>query len=157
MIRGGRFARTGLVLPIVLIALNTVYLSAALNIESQFSSGAGIGPRTVPILVSLCMYVALVVVLYGELRDDGASEPRGAVIRPALVVLATAGYIFLFRPLGYWIDTALYVAVLFGVFQFEIRRPHFFAGYVILVAVAFYGLFAGVFGVRLPPLPGGLG
>lgn len=157
MIRGGNFTRMGLVLPLMLIAFNTVYLSAAFDIRTQFTSGAGIGPRTVPILAALCMYVALLVVLVSELRDDRESEPRGAILRPGLVVLATAGYIFLFRPLGYWIDTALYVAALFAIFQFEIRRPLIFAGYVALVAVAFYGLFGGVFGVRLPPLPGGLG
>lgn len=157
MTKGGRFARMGVLLPLVLLALNTVYLSAAFDIRTQFSGGEGIGPRTIPILASLGMYVALLVVLVGELRNGSEPEPRGALLRPALVALATAGYIFFFQPLGYWIDTALYVAVLFGIFQFETRRPVFFVIHVALVALAFYGLFAGVFGVRLPPLPGVLG
>lgn len=154
MTKGGRFARMGVILPLVLLALNTVYLSAVFDIRTQFSSGDGIGPRTIPLLASLGMYVALLVVLVGELRNGSEPEPSGALLRPTLVALATAGYIYFFRPLGYWIDTALYVAVLFGIFQFEIRRPVFFALYVALVCLAFYGLFAGIFGVRLPPLPG---
>lgn len=158
MTKGGRFTRMGVLLPLFLMVLNTVYLSAAFDIRTQFSSGEGIGPRTIPILVSLAMYVALLVVLAGELRNtDEPEEAEGALLRPLLVALATGGYIFLFRPLGYWIDTGLYVAALFAIFQFELRRPHFFAFYLALVCLIFYGLFAGVFGVRLPQLPGGLG
>ena len=150
----GRFTRGGVLMPLFLLVLTTVYLAATFNIQSQFGDSAGIGPRTIPILAAILMYLSLLVVLVQELRGEQREAPAGTLLRPALVVVATGAYIFVFRPLGYWPATALYVAALFLVFQFETKRPLWFALYVALVTVAFYGLFAGVFGVRLPPVLG---
>ena len=150
----GRFTRGGVLMPLFLMVLTTVYLAAAFDIRSQFADSAGIGPRTIPILAAILMYVSLLVVLVQELRGEPREASAGTLIRPALVVVATAVYIFVFQPLGYWPATALYVAALFLVFQFETRRPLWFALHVALVTIAFYGLFAGVFGVRLPPMLG---
>lgn len=152
-----RFTRGGVLMPLILLILTTVYLAAAFDIRSQFGDQGGVGPRTIPILASILMYISLLVVLVQELRGDVVETNGGSLIRPALVVVATGVYIVAFRPLGYWLATALYVAALFLVFQFEIRRPLWFAAYVALVSVAFYGLFGMVFGVRLPPVLGVLG
>ena len=153
----GRLPRGGVIVPLFLMVLTTVYLAEAVGIRSQFGGEGGIGPRTIPILAAILMYVSLLVVLVQELRGEGGEASDGGLIRPALVVLATGVYIFIFRPLGYWPATALYVAALFFVFQFETKRPLWFTLYVALVTIAFYGLFAGVFGVRLPPVLGTFG
>ncbi|PZX11207.1 tripartite tricarboxylate transporter TctB family protein [Palleronia aestuarii] len=155
----GRFTRGGIVFPLALIVVTTIYLAAAFDIRTQFSAAGDIGPQTIPVLTATLMYVALLVVLIQEIRNppDGEDEENsGSLLRPALVVLATAGYIALFRPLGYSLSTLFFVAALFLVFEFETRRPVRFALYALAVTAVFYGLFALVFGVRLPTLTEGL-
>jgi len=152
-----RFLRAGILFPLVLIIVTTIYLGAALGIESQFSSPEEISPRAIPMLTAWLMYLALLVVLFQELRSgpgDADQPDGGSFLRPALVLVATAAYILLFRPLGYSLSTVLFVGALFIVFGFETHRPLRFALYAIAVTATFYGLFAFVFGVRLPAIPG---
>lgn len=151
--RGGRLGSLAVLLPVFLMVLTTVYLAEALTIRTQMGGGAVVGPRFMPILTACLMYAALLVVLVGELRGDPQERSAGSLVRPALVVLATGLYIAVFRPLGYVLSTALFVAALFLIFDFEKRRPVFFAFYVAAVTAVFYGLYAGAFGVRLPALP----
>lgn len=152
------FLRGAILFPLGLMVVTTIYLAAAFDIASPFSAPGEISPRGIPILMAILMYVALLVVLVQEIRapatDLPDQSPDDSVLRPALVVLATAGYILLFRPLGYSISTLFFVAALFCTFGFETRRPVRFALYAIGVTAVFYGLFALVFGVRLPTLPG---
>lgn len=150
-----KFFRVNVLLPVFLLAVTTVYLAAAFDIRTQFAGDGAMGPRSIPILAALLMYGALAVVLWMEVRTPTDDGPITDMIRPALVVLATAGYIFLFRPLGYVLATLLFVTVLFLIFKLETRRPHVFALYAIGVTAIFYGLFSGIFGVRLPTLTGG--
>lgn len=150
-----RFRRSAVLFPVFLLILTTIYLAEALSIRSQFGGDTIVGPRFMPILMAIIMYVALVVVLVGELRQDEAASSSGSFLRPLLVVVATGIYIAVFRPLGYVPATLGFVVALFLIFEFEKRRPAFFALYVIAVTAIFYGLFAGIFGVRLPPMLGG--
>ncbi|MBS9404375.1 tripartite tricarboxylate transporter TctB family protein [Halomonas sp. TRM85114] len=150
-----RFRKSAVLFPVFLLILTTIYLAEALSIRSQFGGDTIVGPRFMPILMAIIMYVALIVVLVGELRRDEESASSGSFLRPLLVVVATGIYIALFRPLGYVPATLGFVIALFLIFDFERRRPAFFAFYVIAVTALFYGLFAGVFGVRLPPVLGG--
>ena len=150
-----RFRRSAVQFPVFLLILTTIYLAEALSIRSQFGGDTIVGPRFMPILIAIIMYVALVVVLVGEWRQDAKTSASGSLIRPLLVVVATGIYIAVFRPLGYVPATLSFVVALFLIFDFERRRPAFFAFYVIAVTAIFYGLFAGIFGVRLPPMLGG--
>ncbi|KMK68954.1 tripartite tricarboxylate transporter TctB family protein [Puniceibacterium sp. IMCC21224] len=152
-----RFMRAGILFPLVLIVVTTIYMGAAFGIRSQFSTAGEISPRAIPMLTAGMMYLALMVVLIQELRsgpDETVETSGGAFLRPALVLGATAAYILLFRPLGYSLSTLLFVGALFLVFGFETRRPLRFTLYAITVTVVFYGLFAFIFGVRLPAFPG---
>ena len=154
----GRFARGGIVFPLVLIVVTTIYLAAAVDISAQFSAAGDVGPRTIPVLAAVLMYAALLVVLIQEIRnppEPANEEAAGSLLRPLLVVIATGAYIALFRPLGYGLSTLLFVAALFVTFGFETHRPLRFAIYAIAVTAVFYGLFAVIFGVRLPSLIGG--
>lgn len=153
------FLRLGVIFPLVLLVVTTIYFAASFSIHAQFTPEGEMGPQHIPMLVSGLMYVALLIVLVQELRQPSgvAETDEGAsLLRPALVVIATAAYIWLFRPLGYAMSTALFVATLFVVFKFETRRPLFFALYVVGVVAVFYALFAVIFGVRLPTLIGDL-
>ncbi|SFE67603.1 tripartite tricarboxylate transporter TctB family protein [Roseivivax sediminis] len=154
----GRFARGGIVFPLVLIVVTTIYLAAAFDIRTQFSAAGDIGPRTIPVLAAVLMYAALLIVLVQEVRNPPEPEgdaDGGSLLRPVLVVVATGAYIALFRTLGYSLSTLLFVAALFLTFGFETRRPVRFALYAVAVTAVFYGLFAVIFGVRLPTLAGG--
>ncbi len=148
--------RTGVLLPFFFLIVTTVYLAAAFDIHSQFAGDGEMSPRSVPILTACLMYVALAVVFVGEFRKPTPDGPRSELLRPLLVVAATAGYIAIFRPLGYWLATLLFSSALLAIFQYQIRKPHLFALCAIGVTALFYGLFAGVFGVRLPTLTEGV-
>lgn len=147
--------RTGVPLPLFLLIVTTVYLAAAFDIHSQFAGSGEMSPRSVPILTAILMYVALAVVFVGEFRKPTADGNPREMIRPLVVIVATAGYIALFRPLGYWLATLIFSSALFLIFRFELKRPHMFALYAVGVTALFYGLFAGIFGVRLPTLTEG--
>lgn len=147
--------RTGVLLPLFLLIITTVYLAAAFDIRSQFATPGEMSPRSVPILTAGLMYVALAAVLIGEFRKPTPDGDPGELLRPLLVLLATSGYIALFRPVGYWIATLAFTSALFLIFRFKTRNPLMFAIYAIGVAAVFYGLFAGIFGVRLPTLTEG--
>ncbi len=159
MSRNAGFLRLGVVFPLMLMVLTTIYFAASFQIHAQFTPEGEMGPQHIPMLVSALMYIALFTVLIQELRTPcaiGETDEHASLLRPLLVVLATAVYIWLFRPLGYALSTALFVATLFIVFRFEIKRPLHFVFYVLAVVAVFYGLFAGIFHVRLPTLIGGL-
>ncbi|MET4102553.1 putative tricarboxylic transport membrane protein [Roseovarius sp. MBR-78] len=144
--------RTGVLLPLFFLIVTTVYLAAAFDIRSQFAAPGEMSPRSVPILMACLMYVALAGVFIGEFRKPTADGPVRELLRPLLVIVATSGYILLFRPLGYGLATLAFTSALFGIFHFHLRKPHLFAIYAVGVTAVFYGLFAGVFGVRLPTL-----
>ncbi|WP_323765766.1 tripartite tricarboxylate transporter TctB family protein [Marinovum sp.] len=151
--------RLGVAFPLVLLVLTTVYFAAAFDIRAQFTPEGEMGPQHIPMLVSGLMYAALLTVLVQELRRPATladTDEHADLLRPALVVVATAAYIWLFRPLGYALSTALFVTSLFVVFRFQTGRPVRMALSVVAVVAAFYGLFSGIFGVRLPTLIEGL-
>ena len=88
-----------------------------------------------------------------DVTPDDAAVEGGSLVRPALVVAATALYILAFRPVGYALSSALYVAALLVIFGFQTRRPLRLALATAGITILFFGLFAGIFGVRLPPFP----
>lgn len=138
-----------IVLPVVLLVLTTAYLLNALGITTAYDD-AGVGPSFFPVVLSVVMYAALLAVLFQAVR-----EPRGAAAPlrlkdPTKVVLLTAAYIALFRPLGYFIATTLYVWSLFLVFDFGSRNHFWRVAGAILIAIAAWLLFDVAFGVRLP-------
>lgn len=153
------FLRLGVIFPLVLLVLTTIYFAAAFDIRAQFTPEGEMGPQHIPMLFAGVMYAVLLVVLIQELRNPAtlSETDEGAdLLRPVFVVVATAAYIWLFRPLGYALSTGLFVAALFVIFRFQTGRPVFFACGVLGVVTVFYGLFAGIFGVRLPTLIGDL-
>ena len=142
------------VLPAVLLAGTTAYLVAALGITTAYEE-EGVGPSFFPIVIALVMCPALVLVLLDGLRAQRNTDPEPLRLKdPVKVVLLTGGYILLFRPLGYFLATTLYVYSLFFVFNFGagsfVRRVLT----AVVIALAFFLLFEAVFGVRLPKLFG---
>ncbi|UUP16777.1 tripartite tricarboxylate transporter TctB family protein [Nitratireductor thuwali] len=142
--------RSRLLLPVFLFLLTTIYVAATFQITPQFSEGL-VGPRFLPLLASLLMYVALAHIIWRDLASDETSE-AGSFLQPVAAVVATAVYIAVFKPLGYSLATLLYVLFLFHIFRYQQGRPVLRLLYAIAVAIVFYGLFALVFGVRLPTL-----
>jgi putative tricarboxylic transport membrane protein len=137
-------------LPVVLFVVTTAYLLNALQVTTAYDD-VGVGPTFFPVVLSVVMYCALAAVLFHALR-----APRGAAATPlrlkdpVKIVLLTAAYIALFRPLGYFISTTLYVWSLFLVFEFGSRNQIWKVVSAVLIAVAAWLLFDVAFGVRLP-------
>lgn len=155
-----RYLTMGVCVPIALMIVTTIYVVETFSIKAQVLGDGIVGPRTVPLLAALGMYISLAFVLVSELRKARATEPTGEglsfdLLRPALVIVATAVYIVIFRPFGYAIATTVYVAALFVIFGFQVGRPLWFVIYLAALVLGGYVLFAMVFGVRLPPLPWG--
>jgi len=136
-------------LPVVLFVVTTAYLINALQVTTAYDD-EGVGPTFFPVVLSVVMYCALAAVLFQALR-----APRGAATPlrlkdPVKIVLLTAAYIVLFRPLGYFIATTLYVWSLFLVFDFGSRNQIWKVASAVAIAVAAWLLFDVAFGVRLP-------
>lgn len=141
-----------IVLPVVLIVLTTVYLVGAFDIAAPYED-EGVGAAFFPIVLAIVMYAALAVVLVQGIRDAGVTAPT--ILRlgpPAKVVLLTAIYVALFRPIGYFASTIIYVYALFFVFNFGSANHLKRLAAAVAVAVAFFLLFETGFGVRLPTI-----
>lgn len=138
-----------------LMALTTIYLVAAFQIRVPFAEGLA-GPRFLPILASVIMYLALLRIIWRQSRQDGDTEPLRSLAAPAQVVGATGLYAALFEPLGYVVSTFLFTLALFRVFDFERNRPLVMVLYAAAVTLVFYLLFAVAFSIRLPLVPGAI-
>jgi putative tricarboxylic transport membrane protein len=137
-------------LPVVLFVVTTAYLINALQVTTAYDD-VGVGPTFFPVVLSVVMYCALAAVLFQALRfPRGAAATPLRLKDPVKIVLLTAAYIALFRPLGYFIATTLYVWSLFFVFEFGSRNQIWKIVSAILIAVAAWLLFDVAFGVRLP-------
>lgn len=138
--------------PISFLILTTVYVAAAFQIRPQFSEGL-VGPRFLPLLAAALMYGALFTIIWKERRQRTGGE-SGSLIQPAAIVVATAAYIGVFKWLGYSLSTFLFVFALFMLFSYQAGRPVRRVIDALAVTAVFYGLFAFVFGIRLPVFPG---
>lgn len=141
-----------IILPALLLAVTSVYLAAAFQVSSPFSTDL-VDASFMPKLVAGLMYVALLVVLRDALRrrrrakcEDGGSD----LADPLKVVALTLAYVAAFQPLGYALATVPYVFLLFHVFRFEDRSHLKRLAYAVVITAVFYGLFAGIFNIRLP-------
>ncbi|KFB09222.1 tripartite tricarboxylate transporter TctB family protein [Nitratireductor basaltis] len=137
--------------PIFLLVLTTVYVAATFQIRPQFSEGL-VGPRFLPFLAATLMYGALFTIIWKERRES--AEGNGSLMQPAAIVVATAAYIGVFKWLGYSLSTFLFVFALFMLFSYQAGRPVRRVIDALAVTAVFYGLFAFVFGIRLPVFPG---
>lgn len=143
-----------IVLPLVLIAATTVYLVGAFDIASPYDD-KGVGAGFFPVVLAVVMYAALAVVLFQGIQQVGVTEP--AVLRlgpPVKVVVLTTLYVAIFKQVGYFLSTTLYVWGLFFVFSFGTANHIKRIAVAVAVAVAFFLLFEVAFQVRLPTLWG---
>jgi putative tricarboxylic transport membrane protein len=107
-----------------LLVLNTGYFVQALSLPRPFLHGEP-GPAFVPFILSAILYLAAGRILYMAMRGIGditrGDEPLEAstLIKPFALVLATAGFIYAFEPLGYWLATLLYTFVVAMLFEYE--------------------------------------
>lgn len=144
-----------ILLPVVLLVATTTYLIGALRISSPYQD-AGAGPEFFPILLACIMYPALAFVLVDGVRARraGREAPPHRLKDPAKVVALTALYVALFRPLGYFVATTLYVLGLFFVFDPGTRSLLKRVLVAFAIALGGYLLFRKAFGVRLPTFLG---
>lgn len=138
-----------IVLPVVLFAVTTAYLLNALQVTTAYED-EGVGPSFFPVVLAVMMYGALAAVLIQGLRAPRDDAAPLRLKDPVKVVLLTAVYIALFRPLGYFIATTLYVWSLFFVFEFGSRSQVWKVVSAVLIAIAAWLLFDVAFGIRLP-------
>ncbi|MEJ8475874.1 tripartite tricarboxylate transporter TctB family protein [Roseibium algae] len=139
--------------PLFLMVLTTAYLVATYQIRVQFSEGL-VGPRFMPFLAAGLTYICLLRILWKETRNSDDVGQSQSLVRPAIVVVVTIGYVALFEMLGYAISTFIFSLCLFGVFGFERERPVFMLLYAAAVTFVFYLLFGVAFDIRLPVIPG---
>ncbi|NDW05956.1 tripartite tricarboxylate transporter TctB family protein [Jiella pacifica] len=144
-----------LVLPAVLFVVTTIYLYQAFQIHPQYDEGI-VGPRFLPIVVSIVMYAGLGFLVFDILRDRSPRPERAKLefrnFLPAVaVILATLVYIAVFETIGYVISTLIYVFALLFVFKFD-QNVLWRVIYSIVITAVFYILFHTLFDVRLPTL-----
>lgn len=111
-----------------LLVLNTGYFVQALTLPRPFQFGEP-GPAFLPLILSGILFVACGRILYMELRGiRGAGEGEEvtesvSIVKPIALVLVTAGFVYGFEPLGYWISTLLYTFFVAMLFEYERTSP----------------------------------
>ncbi|HET7410639.1 MAG TPA: tripartite tricarboxylate transporter TctB family protein [Paracoccaceae bacterium] len=108
---------------ILLLILNTGYLAEALTLPTPFAYGEP-GPAFLPLVLSGIMYIAAGRILIAELRGARDAETEGAPVegtplKPVIIALITAVFIYLFEYLGYWIATLIYTFAITALFEYE--------------------------------------
>jgi putative tricarboxylic transport membrane protein len=106
-----------------LLILNAGYLAEALTLPRPFQFGEP-GPAFLPIVLSCILFLAAGCILFEEIRGTGVAEAEGAPVgrvsaRPILLAGITAGFVYLFEPLGYWVATLLYSFAVAALFEYE--------------------------------------
>ena len=143
-----------LLMPLFLLLLTTIYLLASLQISPQVDEGLT-GPKFLPILSTIGMYIVLSIIIFKTIRkskvgykknNESNIDWKGIVF----FVVATALYIALFKVLGYLLDSFLYVFCLLYVFGLDKCGPVKRIVYSIAITAIFYFLYAFIFQVRLP-------
>lgn len=105
-----------------LLVLSIGYFYEALSLPRPFELGEP-GPAFLPMILSAVMFVACGRILYQELRGTAEDEGRPGGIsisgRSVVLVVVTAGFIYLFEALGYWPATLCYTFAVALLFEHE--------------------------------------
>lgn len=114
---------------LLLIALDAGYFFQSLSLPTPFQLGEP-GPAFLPIVLSAFLFISCAAIIWQELAktaepDDNTGVSAGR-IRPRSIalVVATAGFIFIFEPLGYWIATFIYSLIVAWLFERERDITH---------------------------------
>lgn len=105
---------------LLILALDAGYLLQAFSLPLPFSRGEP-GPAFMPMILVVLLAIGALGVLVEELRGTvGEEEEPGAFGYRALGLIAlTAGFVWAFEPLGYWIATAGYTFAVAWLFEQE--------------------------------------
>lgn len=124
-----------------LLILNTGYLVEALrSLPIPFAYGEP-GPAFLPLVLAAILYLAAGRILHNELRGtedadvEGEAVEDGFTLKPILIILVTAIYIWLFESFGYWFSTMLYTLIITAMFEYE-KKPTILRLLTMSVAVA---------------------
>jgi putative tricarboxylic transport membrane protein len=167
-----RSGRADVVSGLVVAGAGVLLLASAQGIEDAVRPAPGLGPATLPTVLSILLILAgLVLAVIGLRRRrvaNMAADPRrigeagaGAedeLVAPAeppvpwrrlaVVVALFIGYALIFIPLGYMLATAIYLAVMVTVIdRSRWKRKLIFA--VVFAVVVYYG-FTELLSVQLP-------
>lgn len=144
-----------LFVPVCLAAFGVIYYVNALKIRSLYDTGP-VGASDFPKILVVLLGLGLVAAVISDLRKPRTEQAPidwGGLLAAALVIVASAGFVALFRPIGYFAATGLYALVLLAIFsRFQIR-PLPAILYTVALVGAVYLLFAVLFNVRLPETP----
>jgi putative tricarboxylic transport membrane protein len=111
------------------------------------------GPAMLPISLSILLCVSGGLwLIYGKKKQEAGKIVWSALVKrlitPGKILLATAGFVFIFERAGYLVTSFLYVFVLF----FWISRFRFLIalGLALLIGAGSWYFFGRVLGVPLP-------
>jgi hypothetical protein len=122
----------------------TIYLIEALKLPVPFQQGEP-GPSFYPFVLTIIMYICSLRLFIVGLRKEKAltlNLKSQKVVKPALMVVATALFILTFDPLGYWIATILYTFSVALIFEWG-RKFTFWKTVAFCAAVSFSITFLG--------------
>jgi len=109
------------VFALLILALDAGYFVQALELSFPFERGEP-GPAFMPLILVVLLAIGALGVLVEELRgkapDDQGPGAEFALRTMALIAL-TAGFVWAFEPLGYWIATAVYTFAVAWLFEQE--------------------------------------
>lgn len=145
----------------VLVALNTIYLSQLIKMDTPFSAGEP-GPAFLPWILCVFVYLAIAYLVFSELRDPKRKQniisehiPYIQVTGPLFAVGLTMVFIAGFFYAGYVVSALIYTFLVTLFFNFEqtglIKHSIMIAGLTAICVTLFGWLFfVKLFDLYLP-------
>lgn len=140
-------------LAIILIISNTIYFIEAI-ITGPLIENSQIGVSFFPVVVSVLFYLSAITILIAGLKEKSILPSHITKYkRPIMVIILTFLYVLIFKTLGYFISSIIYVSGLILVFEDEsyFKAKKFInIMYSLIIVILVYLLYQKLFGVRLP-------
>ncbi|HZK12652.1 MAG TPA: tripartite tricarboxylate transporter TctB family protein [Atribacterota bacterium] len=140
-------------LSIILIIANSIYFIEGIRTAPLIKNDE-IGITFFPFFVSLLLFITAGCLLYTGMREKtSTSFSLFKISRPIVIIVTTLIYVAIFKKVGYFLSSILYVFSLMLLFddQKDLKNKKllniiFTIGIVLII----YLLYQKVFGVRLP-------
>lgn len=140
-------------LALVLILVNTIYLFEALKTAEPIKNGE-VGITFFPIVASILLYIAAITIFIAGIKEKSVLSFQLLKIgKPIMVIFLTLIYVLIFKSIGYFISSILYVLCLMFLFEEETgfkKKKLLNILFTVVIVTLIYILYQKIFGVRLP-------
>ncbi|KUK50204.1 MAG: hypothetical protein XD76_1551 [candidate division TA06 bacterium 32_111] len=140
-------------LALVLILVNSIYLFEAIKTAEPIKNGE-VGITFFPIVASILLYIAAIIIFIAGIKEKSVlSFQLSRIGKPIMVIFLTLIYVLIFKSIGYFISSIIYVLCLMFLFEEESgfkKKKLLNILFTVIIVALIYILYQKIFGVRLP-------